>query len=262
MQHVKPFKERRKQRLEILWLGRVASLLSILFGWLFFSTWLGPTVLPGPTTTLEYIGLEWKRGQLWLHVGATLQRVMLAFLLAMLLGLMLGAWMGRSRLAEAMLGAWVALGLALPRILIIVTAYLVIGLNEQAAVLAVFLIILPNVVVQIQEGVRSLDGRLIQMAQAFRLPPRRLWWRVILPQLAPFFWGTARSTLSLAWKMVVFVELLGRSNGVGYQIAFYFNTFEMRGILAYGLVMVLLLIVLDGLLYLAAGWSGRWRGRP
>jgi len=186
---------------------------------------------------------------------------MLAFLLAMLLGLVLGAWMGRSRLVEVLLGAWVALGLALPRILIIVAAYLVVGLNERAAVLAVLLIILPNVVVQIQEGVRSLDGRLIQMAQAFRLPPRRLWWRVILPQLAPFFWGTARSTLSLAWKMVVFVELLGRSNGVGYQIAFYFNTFEMRGILAYGIVMVLLLVALDGLLYLAAEWSGRWRGR-
>ncbi|MEN5458945.1 ABC transporter permease subunit, partial [Klebsiella pneumoniae] len=108
----------------------------------------------------------------------------------------------------------VALGLALPRILVIVVTYLVVGLNELAAVLAVFLIILPNVVVQMQEGIRSLDGRLIEMARVFRLPPGRFWWRVILPQLAPFFWGTARSTLSLAWKMVVLVELLGRSNGV------------------------------------------------
>lgn len=244
-----------------LWLARGTSLLSVGLTWFLLSSWLGSTVLPSPPAVLEYMIQEGERGYLWLHVGVTLRRVILAFLLAMFLGLILGAWLGRSSWAEALLGAWVALGLALPRILVIVVTYLVVGLNELAAVLAVFLIILPNVVVQMQEGIRSLDGRLIEMARVFRLPPGRFWWRVILPQLAPFFWGTARSTLSLAWKMVVFVELLGRSNGVGYQVAFYFNIFEMRGVLAYGLAMLLLLVVLDGLLYLGAVWSGRWRNK-
>ncbi|MCX7783885.1 MAG: ABC transporter permease subunit, partial [Meiothermus sp.] len=125
-----------------------------------------------------------------------------------------------------------ALGLAIPRILPIVVAYVVLGLNELAAVLSVFLIVLPTVIVQVREGVRALEPRLLQMSQVFGKGPLEVAYFVVWPQLAPFVWGTARATLSLCWKMIVFAELLGRTSGVGYQIAFYFQMFEMRGILA------------------------------
>lgn len=66
--------------------------------------------------------------------------------------------------------------------------------------------------------------------------------------------------MSLAWKMVVFAELVGRSNGVGYQISFYFQMFDMRGILAYGLAMVVILAVVDRLMMRVFDrYAFRWR---
>jgi NitT/TauT family transport system permease protein len=44
---------------------------------------------------------------------------------------------------------------------------------------------------------------------------------------------------------VVLGELLGRTSGVGYQISFYFQFFNMRGILAYGITMMALLAFID-----------------
>ncbi|GAO75237.1 ABC transporter permease [Meiothermus ruber] len=243
------------------WFFRAISFASILLVWLALSSWLGAKLMPGPLETWTFLVRELERGVLLPQVGVTLQRVLLAFALAMGVGLALGFWAGRSPRFEQLLEGWVALGLAIPRILPIVVAYVVLGLNELAAVLSVFLIVLPTVIVQVREGVRALEPRLLQMSQVFGKGPLEVAYFVVWPQLAPFVWGTARATLSLCWKMIVFAELLGRTSGVGYQIAFYFQMFEMRGILAYGLAITLALVLLDALLLLGAQRAGRWRGR-
>ncbi|MCX7784321.1 MAG: ABC transporter permease subunit [Meiothermus sp.] len=243
------------------WLYRGASYASILLAWLVLSAWLGPKLMPGPGETWAFVQRELERGVLLAQVGITLQRVLLAFALAMGVGLALGFASGRSQRFEGLLEGWVALGLAIPRILPIVVAYVLLGLNELAAVLSVFLIVLPTVVVQVREGVRTLDPRLFQMSRVFGKGALEVLYFVAWPQLAPFVWGTARATLSLCWKMIVFAELLGRTSGVGYQIAFYFQMFEMRGILAYGLAITVALVALDALLAWGGQRAGRWRAR-
>ena len=243
------------------WFYRIFSYASILLVWLALSALLGVKLMPGPPETWAFLVRELERGVLLPQVGITLQRVLLAFALSMAAGLALGFWAGRSTKFDRLLEGWVALGLAIPRILPIVMAYVLIGLNEQAAVLSVFLIVLPTVIVQVREGVRALEPRLFQMSQVFGKGPFEVAFFVVWPQLAPFVWGTARSTLSLCWKMIVFAELLGRTSGVGYQISFYFQMFEMRGILAYGLAITLALVALDALLLWAAQRAGRWRDR-
>ncbi|GAA6734787.1 ABC transporter permease [Thermus oshimai] len=236
------------------------SLVSVLAAWLLLTWALGPQVFPGPGETLAFLSQE-ARGPLWYHLGMTLLRVGLAFALALALGAGVGILVGLYRAAERLLEAWVALGLNLPRILPLVMAYLLLGLNEQAAVLALVIILAPQVVVQVREGVRALDTKLLEMARAFRRPRTLVLRRVVLPQLLPYFVGAARSTLALAWKMVVLAELLGRTSGVGYQINFYFQMFEMRGILAYGLAMTLVLALVDKAFVLLGERLARWR-RP
>lgn len=243
------------------WLWPVLGALALLLGWLALSWALGPQTFPGPGDTLAFLGREMQRGAIWGHVGITLWRVLAAFALALLFGVPLGGWLGASARLSAFAAPWLAVGLTLPRILILLAAYLIIGLNEWAIILAITLILLPTVAVQVREGVRGLNPRLYEMARAFRLSPLATLRAVTWPQLAPTLLGTARVTLSLAWKMVVFGEVFGRSSGVGYMIAFYFQQFEMRGILAYGLVMTLALSALDGVLAALSARSSAWQ-RP
>ena len=53
------------------------------------------------------------------------------------------------------------------------------------------------------------------------------------PQLAPYLASAARSGLSLVWKIALIVELLGRPNGVGFEIGVAFQLFDVTHILAY-----------------------------
>lgn len=238
---------------------RLVSLASIFLVWWLAHLMLGSQVFPSPGETIAFLIKEHQDGQLWFHVWMTLWRVLVAFAITLVLGTLIGVLIGASSTMDRLLEAWVVTGLAIPRIVPLVVGYLVIGLNDTAAIVALVIILVPQVVVQMREGIRSIDTKLIEMARAFRRPRAQIWRMVVLPQLAPYLLGTARGALSMSWKMVVFAELLGRTSGVGYQISFYFQMFEMRGILAYGFAMTLVLAAVDlGMLYLSER-AFRWR---
>jgi ABC-type nitrate/sulfonate/bicarbonate transport system permease component len=241
---------------------RPASFASLLAAWLLLAFVMGPQVLPGPVDTLAFLWQQLERGTLPFHVWVTVQRVLIAFGAAMLLGVALGVAMGALRWLDRLLEAWLIVGLTIPRIVLFVVAYLLIGLSDFAAIVALIVTVLPTIVVQLREGTRALDPRLLEMARAYRRSPWAIWRQVVFPQLLPYFIGTARAALSLSWKMVVLAELLGRTSGVGYQISFYFQMFNMRGILAYGLAMMVILALIDlGFMGLMQRYAFRWR-RP
>ncbi|MCL6567528.1 MAG: hypothetical protein K6T35_01245, partial [Meiothermus silvanus] len=127
---------------------RLLSLASLVLVWLALSWLLGSAVVPGPVETVLFLIREHERGQLELHVGITLWRVLLSFVIAMALGALIGVAVGVSRTLDRLLEAWVLTGLAVPRILPLVVCYLLIGLNDTAAIVALVMILVPQVVVQ------------------------------------------------------------------------------------------------------------------
>lgn len=224
--------------------------------------WLAasPRLMPPPGAVLLRLWDEAVRGELFFHLGITLARVSASFLIAMSVGTAIGLLLGRSRLADAFGGPWLIFFLNLPALVTIVLAYIWIGLVESAAILAVALNKIPNVAVTVREGARALDPALAEMARVFRVPwPRRLR-HIVLPQLAPYIAGAARSGLALIWKIVLVVELLGRPHGVGFEIATFFQFFDVTGILAYALAFVAVVQAIEwGLMQPAERRIGRWR---
>jgi NitT/TauT family transport system permease protein len=140
------------------------------------------------------------------------------------------------------------IALNLPVLVVIVLAYIWVGLNDAAAVLAVVIAKAPTVVVTVREGARALDPGLAEMAAAFRLPRWRRLRYVVLPQLLPYLAAAGRSGLSITWKIVLVVELLGRPNGVGYVLNLYFQNFNVTGILGYGLTFAGLMLLVEAVL--------------
>ena len=181
----------------------------------------------------------------------------------MALGCALGLIMGRSRVSDRLGDPWLIVLLNLPALVIIVLAYIWAGLTEIAAVSAVALNKLPIATVTVREGARSLDTALDEMAQVFRM---RAWTRIrhiMLPQLAPYLAAAARSGLSLVWKIVLIVELLGRPNGVGFEIGVAFQLFDVTRILAYALAFVAVMLAVETLLVQPLERHiARWRLRP
>jgi NitT/TauT family transport system permease protein len=219
-----------------------------------------PRLMPAPATVLAKIGADTATGELPWNLAITLLRVAASFVIAMTIGVALGIVMGRVRLADELGQPWLVFFLNLPALVTIVLAYIWIGLVESAAILAVALNKIPNVVVTIREGARALDPGLIEMAQVFQVPRRRRLRDVMLPQLYPYLAGAARSGLALIWKIVLVVELLGRSNGIGFQLGVYFQLFDVAGILAYALSFIVVVQLIEwGVLQPLERRATQWR---
>jgi NitT/TauT family transport system permease protein len=242
---------------------RLASLGVFVALW-FMAAWIaGERMLPAPDTVAIAIFSEARTGDLFLHLGATLARVFLAFMLAMTAGAAIGFLMGRVALADRLGDPWLVVLLNLPALVVIVLAYVWGGLTEIAAILAVAINKLPNAIVTIREGARALDPALDDMARAFAMSRWRVLRHVVIPQLAPYIAAAARSGLSLVWKIVLVVELLGRPNGVGFEIGVAFQLFDVTRILAYAFAFVAVILAIEILLVQPfERRASRWRLRP
>jgi NitT/TauT family transport system permease protein len=218
-------------------------------------------MLPTPYAVASLIWQEMLNGQLWFHLSATLLRVVISFVIAMLVGSIIGIMMGRSRLTDQFLDPWLIVFLNIPALVIIILAYVWFGLEELTAIFAIAINKIPNVIVTMREGARTLDEDYNQMARSFNLSKRKILFYITLPQLLPFFAVAARSGIALIWKIVLVVELLGRSNGVGFQLHLYFQLFDVTGIMAYSFSFILIMLTIEyALLQPLERKINRWRG--
>lgn len=217
-------------------------------------------LLPSPLVVSEIVWKEAVNGRLFFHLGVTLARVLAAFMIAMSIGAVIGIVMGMRRSVDRWGDPLLIAALNLPALVTIVLCYIWIGLTEVAAVSAVAINKIPLVATVMREGARTLDRDLNDMANVFEFSRRKRLLHIILPQLAPHFAAAARTGVALIWKIVLVVEFLGRSNGIGFQIHLHFQNFDVAQVLAYSLSFVVVMILIE--LLILQPWqrhATRWR---
>jgi NitT/TauT family transport system permease protein len=219
-------------------------------------------LLPGPLAVGATTLAELRSGELPFQMACTLGRVIGSFAIAMVLGTIAGFAMGRSTTLDRFADSWLVVLINMPALVVIIFAYIWIGLNETAAILAVAINKLPNVIVVMREGSRALDPEIDEMARAFQFTGFKRIRHVVIPQLAPYLAASSRSGLSIVWKIVLVVELLGRPNGVGFVLGSAFSLFDMAKILSYAICFIVLMLVIEGLLVQPLERrANRWRRR-
>ena len=225
----------------------VLSLALLLGLWHALAVILHSPNLPPPLRVAETLWQAWQSGELLHHLGATLRRLVISFSIAMLLGCAIGIALGGNPRLNAFFDHWLVIFLNVPALVSIILCYIWFGLEEWAAILAVVINKLPNVIVTIREGARSLDKDLLEMAQCYRLSRIKTLRCVIWPQLHPFVMAASRTGLALIWKIILVVELLGRSDGMGYQLHLFFQMFDVAGLLAYTVAFIFVIQMLEWL---------------
>lgn len=226
-------------------IARLASLGLFVASWYLASAFVDGRVLPPPHNVLKVFWTEARAGDLGFNLGATLARVAASFVMAITIGTALGLAMGCFRKLDRLLDAWLLILLNLPALVVIVLCYIWIGLTETALLTAVVLNKVPNTAVMMREAARNLDHGLDEMTRVFQFSRIAYVRHVLAPQLAPFIAAASRSGLSLIWKIVLVVELLGRSNGVGFEIGSAFQLFDVARILAYAFAFIAVILTIE-----------------
>ena len=243
-------------------MSRFLSLAVLVAAWAITAALAQSRLLPGPLAVGATTLVELRSGELPFQMACTLGRVIGSFAIAMILGSIAGYAMGRSKALDRFADSWLVVLINMPALVVIIFAYVWIGLNETAAILAVAINKLPNVIVVMREGTRALDPEIDEMATAFQFTALKKIRHVVIPQLAPYLAASSRSGLSIVWKIVLVVELLGRPNGVGFVLGSAFSLFDMAKILSYAICFIVLMLVIEGLVVQPLERrANRWRRR-
>jgi NitT/TauT family transport system permease protein len=236
------------------------SILLLIVLWQLGAQLADSRLFPPPLSVLQSLVAEIRDGTLIGHLGITLVRVAISFVVAMALGAALGLALGRLPMLDRWLHPWLVVLLNVPALVLIILCYVWLGLVETALLLAVALNKIPNVAVTVREGARALERDYAEVAALYRFGPWTTLRDVVVPQLAPYLLAAARNGLALIWKIVLVVELLGRSTGVGFQLQSYFQLFDVSRVIAYAAAFVMCVLVVEVAVFAPLDRRiGRWR---
>ena len=224
---------------------KIYSLITLLVIWFLLSEALSPNIVPGPIAVLSAVIDNLRTGEPWTHISITVLRVTLGLALAMTLGLAVGLVMGLSRKGEMFFDSWVMIGLTVPAIVYGMICLMWFGLNNFAAVIAIGITAFPAVGINLWQGVKDVDLRLVFVGKACRLSRRAIIWKIILPQLVPYLLGSSRYALGICWKICTTIELIGLSSGVGFMLNYWFGLFSMTQVFAWTLMFLIVMLVIE-----------------
>lgn len=224
---------------------KALSVLTLIGLWYLGAAVLPPSIMPAPHRVAVVLWHDMTGPAIWGDVAISLTRIIFAFAVAMALALVLGFAMGLSKTAERFFDVWMVGGISVPSLVIILTIFMIVGLNDRAAILGAALPVVPILTINIWAGIKSIDQKLIDMAKAYHADRAAIVRSVVAPQVAPILLASSRFGLGLIWKMVLFVELLGRSDGVGYKIEYYYQMFNMSEVLAHALLFLIIMLFIE-----------------
>lgn len=173
------------------------------------------------------------------------------FLLALVSGILLAALSGRFRWVETALWPFMITVKTVP-----VASFVVICLiwlsAQNLSVFISFLIVLPVVYGNVLQGIKSEDGKMLEVAEAFRMPVLRRILYIHMPQLKPFILSACATALGMSWKAGIAAEIIGTPDGsIGKQLYYAKIYLDTDDLLCWTVIIVIVSVAFEKLFMLA-----------
>jgi len=196
---------------------------------------------------------------LLIDVLATAARIFGGLFGAFLLGCILAVAIGRSPFMESYFTPVLVFLQGIPALSWVVIAIIWFHGIEFRILFIMVMTTLPAFTFQILDAYRSMSKDLFEMTMAFRPSAWTLFRVLVVPTIVPGILTAWKVNLGNASRVVVVAELVGATGGVGYQLLLQQQLFDMAGALAWTLVLVLFVLVVQSVLVAVEAWALRYR---
>jgi NitT/TauT family transport system permease protein len=228
--------------------------------WSALSWTYGAYVLPSPRSVAVGLVEIVRSGEVWTHTGASLARIVVGFGGAVIVSLAVGLVAFVSPAARGVVHDFLAVLNATSVFVWIVIAIIWFGLSSWAPIFTTFMITLPVVASNLVEGVESVDRRLLEMGEVYRLSGGQKFVAIVVPSTLPYLIAGMKIGFGLALKVSVVAEIFGVTSGIGYVMNYSREILATQMVFVWALVMILVMMAADKLVF--DGLSrrlARWR---
>lgn len=208
-------------------IGAAIPVITLLvWQWMYDRGYIDPYFLPSPIAIAAAFRELAVSGELAQHVGISSWRVLSGFALGGGLGLIFGLLVGFSRRSEKLLDPTVQLLRMTPHLAVAPLIILWFGFGETSKVLIIANGAFFPLYVNTMLGIRSVDNKLIEVANVLQYSGFKKIIKLILPSSVPNILLGVRLSLAVSWLGLVVAEMINSKSGVGYLI--YFGQYNSR----------------------------------
>lgn len=183
--------------------------------------------------------------EFWQSIAFSFVRIIGGFFLALLAGIILAGFSSVSSTVRELTAPLIAVIKAMPVASFIILLLIWVSSRNLSFIIS-FLMVLPVVYTNMLEGIRRVDGQLLEMAEVFQVTVFKKFRFIYLSQLLPYFKSACSLSLGLCWKAGVAAEVIGIPDGsIGeklYEAKVYLQTPDL---FAWTLTIVLLSVCFE-----------------
>lgn len=221
--------------------------------------WLSPIDLPSPRAIVAALWDLVVSGRLFVHIGASLGRILVGWLLGTAVGLTVGLGMGIFSVARSLGLPFVSALFPIPKIALLPLFIVWFGIGEPSKIAVIAFGVFFPTVISTYNACDNVPRNLIRMGQSFNLPGYAIIRRIVIPGAMPGILAGFRISASIALILVVAAEMIGAQEGIGSFVLSAGNLMQTDQLLA-GVVMLSLLgLLIAYLLGRIEAWVLRWR---
>jgi NitT/TauT family transport system permease protein len=144
---------------------------------------------------------------------------MIGFALAIVVGVLLGFLIGSSRLAYAAIYPLMVAFNAVPKAAVVPILVVWFGIGVGPGVLTAFLISFFPITVNMATGLATLEPELEDVLRVLGAKRWDVLVKVGLPRSMPYFYGSLKIAITLAFVGTVLAEMTAGDSGIGYLIS-------------------------------------------
>ncbi|HZR48787.1 MAG TPA: ABC transporter permease [Streptosporangiaceae bacterium] len=254
-----------RRRRVLLWAARAAAVVIVIGGWQLLANakivdpffWGKPSGIVAQLKDWVRNGTEY--GSIWLQIWITMKEALLGFGFGVVTGVLTGVLLGQFRFLADVVGPFIKVMNAIPRIVLgsLFTVALGLGVTPKVALAAVlvFFVVFFNAF----QGVREVDRNLLANARVLGASRLAVTRHVVLPSALTWIIASLHTAFGFAIIGAIVGEFLGAQKGLGLVIASSQNNFNPDGVFGAMFIIAVITLTAEGLISLLERRLLSWR---
>ncbi|MER5611001.1 ABC transporter permease [Streptomyces sp. NPDC002215] len=245
--------------------SRITVLLAVvgLWEWLARTAVIDPFNFSMPSKIWDQIR-TWvvdgtAQGSLWEQIWYTLYEALLGWVIGVIAGVLLGIALGRVRFAADVLGPYIKVLNALPRIVLAPIFLIWFGLGPASKVASAVVLVFFPVFFNAFQGAREVDRNLVANSRILGASNRQVTLQVVIPSATSWIFTSLHVSFGFALIGAIVGEYIGATKGLGLLVAASQGTFNAAGVYAAMVILAIVALLAEGLLTFLEKRLFRWK---
>lgn len=199
------------------------------------------------------------QGSLWEQIWYTLYEALLGWVIGVIAGVLLGIALGRVRFLADVMGPYIKVLNALPRIVLAPIFLIWFGLGPASKVASAVVLVFFPVFFNAFQGAREVDRNLVANSRILGASNRQVTFQVVIPSATSWIFTSLHVSFGFALIGAIVGEYIGATKGLGLLVSASQGTFNAAGVYAAMVILAIVALLAEGLLTFLEKRLFRWK---